>query len=68
LLLQKKVTKVKESGKDNRSCFSPIAHSHFPLQKTGRSSRLFRFAHALLLPKYYYFDIYLFDYKIVDHL
>jgi hypothetical protein len=34
LLLQKKVTKEKESGKDNRICFSPFAQSHFPLQKT----------------------------------
>jgi hypothetical protein len=46
LLLQKKVTKEKESGKDNRSCFSPIAQCHFPLQKTGSGSHLFRFALA----------------------
>ena len=46
LLLQKKVTKEKESGKDNRSCFSPIAQCYFPLQKTGSGSHLFRFALA----------------------
>ena len=34
LLLQKKVTKEKEAGKENRSCFSPIAQCNFPLQKT----------------------------------
>jgi hypothetical protein len=34
LLLQKKVTKEKEAGKENRYCFSPIAQCHFPLQKT----------------------------------
>jgi hypothetical protein len=34
LLLQKKVTKEKEAGKENRYCFSPIAQRHFPLQKT----------------------------------
>jgi hypothetical protein len=34
LILQKKVTKEKEAGKENRYCFSPIAHCHFPLQKT----------------------------------
>ena len=33
LLLQKKVTKEKESGKDNRSCFSPIAHCLFRSKK-----------------------------------
>ena len=44
LLLQKKVTKEKEAGKENRSCFSPIVQCHFPLQKTGNGSRLFRVA------------------------
>ena len=34
LLLQKKVTKEKEAGKENRYCFSPIAQCNFPLQKT----------------------------------
>jgi len=34
LLLQRKVIKEKESGKDNWDCFSPIAHCLFPLQKT----------------------------------
>ncbi len=33
LLLQKKVTKEKESGKDNRFCFSPIAHYLFRSKK-----------------------------------
>jgi signal transduction histidine kinase len=47
---QKKVTQEKESEKDNRSCFSPIAHCHFPLQKTGNGSRPFLFAPCLLLP------------------
>jgi len=46
LPLQKKVTKEKEPGKDNRSCFSPFARGHFPLQKTGHGSHLFRFAFA----------------------
>jgi len=40
----KESKKEKESGKDNRSCFSPIAHGHFPLQKTGHGSHLFRVA------------------------
>ncbi|MFN8211984.1 MAG: hypothetical protein U0T33_13600 [Bacteroidales bacterium] len=34
LLLQKKGTKEKEAGKDNRFCFSPFAPGPFPLQKT----------------------------------
>ena len=46
LLLQKKWTKEKEAGKDNLTSLSPIAQSHFPLQKTGCGSHLFRFTLA----------------------
>ena len=42
LLLQKKVIKEKESGKENRVCFSPVAQCLFPLQKTEPGSHLFR--------------------------
>jgi hypothetical protein len=41
----------KGTGKDNHACFSPIAQSHFPLQKTGHGSHLFRFATAPLVLK-----------------
>jgi len=54
LLLQKKVTKEKESEKDNQSCFSPVAQSHFPLQKTGMVRAFFGFPARLLKNQYYY--------------
>jgi hypothetical protein len=65
LLLQKKVTKEKEAGKENRYCFSPIAQCNFPLQKTVTVRAFSGLPPHNYNLVYRYFAMYLSDHVIV---